>query len=109
MKYETSHPWLKFSLRLPPEDFRLWLLLGEVASKVQHLSGVPLRPDVAAELHRVYLAKGVLATTAIEGNTLSETQVRLLVDGKLELPNSQQYLSRRCRTSLMSVIAKPGS
>jgi len=94
MKYETSHPWLKFSLRLPPDDYHLWLLLGEVSSKVQHLNGVPLRPDVAADLHRVYLAKGVLATTAIEGNTLSETQVRLLVDGKLELPKSQQYLQQ---------------
>lgn len=94
MKYETSHPWLKFSLRLPPDDYHLRLLLGEVSSKVQHLNGVPLRPDVAADLHRVYLAKGVLATTAIEGNTLSETQVRLLVDGKLELPKSQQYLQQ---------------
>jgi Fic family protein len=94
MKYEASHPWLKFSLRLPPDDYHLWLLLGEVTSKVQHLSGVPLRPDVAADLHRIYLAKGVLATTAIEGNTLSEEQVRLLIDGKLELPKSQQYLQQ---------------
>lgn len=94
MKYETTHPWLKFSLRLPPDDFRLWQLLGEVASKIQHLSGVPLRPDVAADLHRIYLAKGVLATTAIEGNTLSEDQVRQLIDGKLELPKSQQYLKQ---------------
>jgi Fic family protein len=94
MKYEATHPWLKFSLRLPPDDQRLWLLLGEVASKVQHLSGVPLRPDVAAELHRIYLAKGVLATTAIEGNTLNEEQVRQLIDGKLELPKSQQYLQQ---------------
>jgi Fic family protein len=94
MKYEATHPWLKFSLRLPPEDFRLWLMLGEVTSKVQHLSGVPLRPDVAAELHRIYLAKGVLATTAIEGNTLSEEQVKQLIDGKLELPKSQQYLQQ---------------
>lgn len=94
MKYQNSHPWLTFSLQLPPSDYRLWLLLGEIASKVQHLSGVPLRPDVAAELHRVYLAKGVLATTAIEGNTLNEEQVRALVDGKLDLPKSQQYLQQ---------------
>jgi Fic family protein len=100
MKYETTHPWLTFSLRLPPEDYRLWLLLGEVSSKVQHLTGVPLRPDVAADLHRVYLAKGVLATTAIEGNTLSETQVRRLVDGKLDLPKSQQYLQQEVQNIL---------
>lgn len=94
MNYESSHPWLKFSLRLPPDDHRLWLLMGEAVSKVEHLSGVPLRPDVADELHRIYLAKGVLATTAIEGNTLNEAQVRQLVEGKLELPKSQQYLQQ---------------
>ncbi len=43
-------------------------------------------------MHQVYLAKGVLGTTAIEGNTLSEEEVRKLVDGVLELPPSQEYL-----------------
>jgi hypothetical protein len=61
MDYEQTHPWLLFSLSLSSADSRLWLLLGEVASKVEHLSGVPLRPDVADELHRIYLAKGALA------------------------------------------------
>jgi Fic family protein len=46
----------------------------------------------ASELHRLYLAKGVLATTAIEGNTLSEEQVLQHLDGKLELPRSREYL-----------------
>lgn len=100
MKYEATHPWLKFSLRLPQDDYRLWFLLGEVASKVQHLSAVPLRPDVAAELHRIYLAKGVLATSAIEGNTLNEEQVRQLMDGKLDLPKSQQYLQQEVQNIL---------
>ena len=94
MKYEASHPWIKFALRVPHDDHRLWLTLGEITSKIQHLSGAPLRPDVADQLHRVYLAKGVLATTAIEGNTLSEDQVRQLIDGKLELPKSQKYLQQ---------------
>ena len=94
MKYETTHQWIRFSLRLPQDDYRLWLRLGEITSKIQHLSGAPLRPDVADQLHRLYLAKGVLATTAIEGNTLSEEQVRLLIDGKLDLPKSQKYLQQ---------------
>lgn len=91
-KYLDSHPWLSFELdvrRLPPE---LWMLLGEAGSKCEHLKGVPLRPDVAEELHQVYLAKGVLATTAIEGNTLSEAQVAKHLEGKLELPPSKEYL-----------------
>ena len=43
-------------------------------------------------LHRLYLAKGVHATTAIEGNTLSEKQVEQHIEGKLELPPSKKYL-----------------
>lgn len=50
-------------------------MLGEAASKCEHIAGVPLRPSVAQELHRLYLAKGALATTAIEGNTLTENEV----------------------------------
>ena len=92
MEYLKSHPWIRFSLNLPRDDFRLWLKLGEIASKIEHLAGAPLRPDVAAELNRVYLAKGALATTAIEGNTLSEEQVKQLVDGTLQMPPSQRYL-----------------
>ncbi|MCA1963019.1 MAG: Fic family protein, partial [Prosthecobacter sp.] len=95
-----SHPWIKFSLQLPHDDSRLWLTLGEIASKVQHLSGAPLRPDVAENLHQIYLAKGVLATTAIEGNTLSEEQVRHLIEGKLDLPESQKYLQQEAQNIL---------
>ncbi len=94
MDYQESHPWLTFSLSLGSADHRLWLLLGEVASKVEHLSGVPLRPDVAEELHKIYLAKGALATTAIEGNSLSDDQAQQLINGKLDLPKSRQYLQQ---------------
>ncbi len=68
--------------------------MGEVASKCEHLSGVPLRPEFAQKLNRIFLAKGVLATTAIEGNTLTEEQVLKQVDGELELPPSQDYLKQ---------------
>ncbi|MBW2656923.1 MAG: Fic family protein, partial [Deltaproteobacteria bacterium] len=49
---------------------------------------------MARQLHMVYLAKGVLATTAIEGNTLTESQVLQHLEGKLELPPTKEYLSR---------------
>ena len=94
MKYSETHPWITFQLKVDPQDYRLWLQLGEVASKCEHLSGVPLRPEFATELNSIFLAKGVLATTAIEGNTLTEEQVRQQVDGKLEVPPSQDYLKQ---------------
>ncbi|MDP1718179.1 MAG: Fic family protein [Burkholderiales bacterium] len=93
-KYETSHPWLTFKLDWRQVSARLWIALGEAQSKCQHIAGVPLQPDTAAEMHRIYLARGLLATTAIEGNTLTEKEVRDLLDKKLKLPPSRQYLAQ---------------
>lgn len=100
MEYENTHPWITFSLRLPSDKLHLWLRLGEISSKIEHLAGAPLRPDIAAELHKIFLAKGVLATTAIEGNTLTEEQVKLQIDGKLEVPKSQEYLKTEVQNIL---------
>ena len=74
--------------------------LGEASSKCEHIAGVPLRPPVAQELHKLYLAKGVLGTTAIEGNTLTEEQVRQILDGKLQLPPSKEYLQQEIENVL---------
>jgi len=92
--YEVSHLWISFRIDLREAPTRMWLLLGEAASKCEHIAGVPLKPGLAARLHRLFLAKGALATTAIEGNTLSEEQVVEHLEGKLELPPSQNYLAR---------------
>lgn len=70
------------------------MLLGEARSKIAHIAGSLLNPDVAREMHNVYLTKGVLATTAIEGNTLSEEEARRRIEGDLELPPSREYLGR---------------
>jgi len=98
--YEETHPWLRFALEL---DFprQLWLLLGEVRSKCEHLAGVPLQPDTAERLNRVYLAKGVLGTTAIEGNTLSLEDVKKYLEGELHLPPSQEYL----KTEIHNIVS----
>jgi len=70
------------------------MLLGEARSKVEHIAGVPLRSATSRELHVVYLAKGIHGTTAIEGNTLTEEQVRDHLSGALHLPPSQAYLAQ---------------
>src|SRR4029077_4132009 len=66
-KYEGTHPWIKFQVDLNHAPVSLWLNLGEAQSKCEHISNEPLRPSLAKELHQLYVAKGVLATTAIEG------------------------------------------
>jgi Fic family protein len=91
--FERTHPWITFELKTDRFPARLWLALGEARSKCDHLAGVPLSPAVATKLHQVFLAKGVHATAAIEGNTLSELQVLARVEGKESIiPKSQHYL-----------------
>ena len=92
--FEQTHPWLTFRLDLRPVPHTLWMLVGEARSKCEHIAGVPLRPEDAQGLYEVYLTKGVHATTSIEGNTLSEDEVRKRVEGKLTLPKSREYLGR---------------
>ena len=99
--YEASHPWLRFELDLRKVPFDLWMMLGECRSKCDHIAGVPLKPELSRELHNVYLAKGVAATTAIEGNTLSEAEVRQQMEGKLEVPRSKEYLKQEVENILI--------
>ncbi len=89
--YAESHPWLSFKLDLKRLDYEFWLALGEVQSKIEHVANSLLPPPVGRRLHSLYLAKGVHGTTAIEGNTLSEKQVRDRIHGRGELPPSQEY------------------
>jgi Fic family protein len=95
-----THPFIDFNLdlrKLNPHD---WLLLGEASSKIAHIIGVPLQPDVAERLHGIALVKGVRATTAIEGNTLTEEQVRAIHEKRLTLPPSKEYLQREVQNVL---------
>ncbi len=91
-EYLKTHPWIAFDFRVDKLAPMNWMRIGEAISKCDHIAGVPLAPATAAELHKLYLAKGVHATTQIEGNTLSEDEVRARLDGKLDLPESQEYL-----------------
>ncbi|MCX5860591.1 MAG: Fic family protein [Deltaproteobacteria bacterium] len=69
-------------------------MLGECQSKCEHIKDAPILPDTKRQLFRLYLAKGVLATTAIEGNTLTEEEVIEHLEGKLRLPPSREYQAR---------------
>ncbi len=92
--FETTHPWITFQLDLRRTDYKLWLAMGEAESKCGHIAGVPLQPATAEKLHMLYLAKGVWATTAIEGNTLTEEEILERIEGKLALPPSREYLGK---------------
>jgi Fic family protein len=91
--YQKTHPWISFrTLDLSSSPASLWLLLGEARSKCEHVAGVPLQPRLAEELLRIYLVKGVRATAAIEGNTLTEKEIEQhMGGGELDLPPSREY------------------
>jgi len=93
-KYLSTHAWITFQLELGRIGPLFWMLLGEAQSKCHHIASAPLKPDIADALHHLYLAKGVLGTSAIEGNTLTEDEVRRHLEGRLELPKSKEYLRR---------------
>ncbi len=91
-EYERTHPWVTFRLDMRDVAYEIWMFLGEAKSKCQHLSMVPLNPILAKEMQTVFLAKGIQATTAIEGNTLSLDEVRKRLEGIKDLPPSKEYL-----------------
>jgi Fic family protein len=112
--YLQTHPWITFDLATDKFAPYTWMLLGEASSKAQHIAGVPLAPEIAKKFHIVFLAKGARATTAIEGNTLTEVQVQAQVEGTLNLPPSQKYLQQEVQNIidacnwLMSDLAENG-
>ena len=101
--YEKTHHWITFQIDFRQLNHEHWLLLGEAYSKCTHIAGAPLLPSVSEELHQVYLAKGVHATTAIEGNSLSEEEVRRQIEGNLDLPPSKEYLRQEINNILKGV------
>ena len=76
------------------------MLLGEARSKCEHLAGTPLQPKVARRFYEVALIKGAQATTAIEGNTLTEEQVAGILRGTFRAPPSRAYQEREVKNVL---------
>lgn len=95
-----KYPWINFEIDLRKFPLKSWIFLGECVSKCEHIKQVPLLPHIREELHKVYLVKGIQATTAIEGNTLSEEQIREILEGQDTLENSKKYLKQEVENIL---------
>ena len=92
--YQSSHPWIDFTLHLDKAPSRFWMLLGEACSMCELIRQSPLLPETFRALHQIYLERGVHATTAIEGNTLTIEEISQRVRGLLKLPPSKEYLGQ---------------
>jgi Fic family protein len=99
-KLLEKYPWISFRANLKELPFTVWMLLGQCVSKCEHIKKIPLMPSVSKELHKVYLVKGVAATTAIEGNTLTEEQVRDILEKKAKIESSKKYLQQEVENIL---------
>ncbi|MCY3832245.1 MAG: Fic family protein [Chloroflexi bacterium] len=87
----STHPFIKFPPNLGEFPARIWLLLGEIQARIDHIKKLPIPRDESNLLRRMYLTKGVHSTTAIEGNSFSEEEVERIIEGKLQAPPSREY------------------
>ncbi len=66
-------------------------MLGECEAYVKAITDIPLQPKARDELLQLSLIKGAQATTAIEGNTLKQEEIKKIKEG-WQLPPSKKYL-----------------
>lgn len=84
-----SYPHLSFTKRWEISP-RIEYLLGECDAMSAAIASSPLRPKDRKKLMQVSLIKGAQATTAIEGNTLTQEEVEKIYEGG-KLSGSKQY------------------
>ena len=96
----TSHTHICFQPRWTL-DGPTQNLLGQCHAFIVAMLGTPIRPDYRQELLLVALARGAQATTAIEGNTLSDAEVDAVQAGK-SLLASKEYLEKEVKNILIA-------
>lgn len=80
-----THDFISFPAKLLHISPRTWLLMGEVQATINTVKALPLLPFDHDILIRIYLAKALHGTTAIEGNPLSELDVLRVISGPVNL------------------------
>lgn len=70
---------------------RICVALGECVGYVNALAEMPLRAVHRERLLGVALIKGAQATTAIEGNTLTDEEIEAIYEGHSTVPPSREY------------------
>ena len=73
--------------------------LGQCHTLVDCIADVPLSPEVKTNLGHVSLRKGVQATTAIEGNTLTDIEIEKIMAGE-HLAKSKAYQEQEVKNIL---------
>jgi len=79
-------------------------LLGQCYAYINSMLNIPIRPDYRRQMLQVSLNKGALATTAIEGNTLSEEDLAQIQSGR-DLEPSRKYQQQEVENILAAFNA----
>jgi Fic family protein len=87
MKNTLEHITFKFNRDLGEKSANL---LGQCYAYINSMLNTPIRPDHHQQMLLLSLNKGALATTAIEGNTLTEEELVLIQKGK-DIAPSKKY------------------
>jgi Fic family protein len=102
-KLTAKYPHIQFKRHwdVSPETH---FQLGECGAMIDAICFAPLQPEYRKKLLNVSLVKGAQATTAIEGNTLTESEVAEVARGQ-SLPPSKEYQEREVRNILDAMNA----
>ena len=73
--------------------------LGQCHAIVRAISNTPISPDYYGDLLLLSLSKGAQATTAIEGNTLTDEEIERVARGQ-SLPPSKEYQEKEVKNIL---------
>lgn len=74
-------------------------MLGQCEAYIETIKNTPVLPSHYDDLMHVALLKGAQATTAIEGNTLTDDEIERIMKG-LQLPPSKEYQEAEVRNLL---------
>ncbi len=113
MRIEDDYPHLSFQKRweLSQSTCRN---LGGCVEIIKLIRDMPIAPKLQAKLRQVAFSRGAQATTAIEGNTLTDDEIRKILDGQ-ELPKSREYQAQEVKNALAamehvwSLVVKQGA
>ncbi len=100
-RLRQEYPHIQFR-RQWTVDNKIAYVLGQCQSIVRAISNLPIDPGYHSYLKRVSLKKGAQATTAIEGNTLTDEEIAKVAEGQ-SLPPSKGYQQIEVRNILDSM------
>jgi Fic family protein len=98
LKISENYPHLAFENNWKITQ-RGYIHLGQIIGYFKSISNTPIMPSYYDELMTMSLIRGAQATTAIEGNTLTDEEISKLKGGQ-KLPPSKKYQEIEVRNIL---------